>query len=318
VDGRELDPMIPQKIRLSMQVEAPTGAGSAPHANGLRWARRYGVMLGFVPLAFLGASVGACAQGNASTDPPVVLGLAAGGDGGAPPYYSDAELTLYEAQKPVSLQILKPTQAQESALGKAAPYQHAPYLLASDLNIEIHFTLSNLDTTEHTVELLIDPWNEFAYWSPGVTVVDDDDTEPNLSGYDNYFLVPALSRVEGDLSPDDTYNLEANFATVENVLWNPPANLSVSLTVMCNHIFDIQHRSNDGDPLVTPYIPSVIAGLTGFDLGIRTTEPAHVAVEVVVDVTDLNGNRVNPPGQTSAVLGRPGTELAPPGAHQGN
>jgi len=186
------------------------------------------------------------------------------------------------------------------------------------LNIEIHFTLSNLDTTEHTVELLIDPWNEFAYWSPGVTVVDDDDTEPNLSGYDNYFIVPAQSRVQGDLSPDDTYNLEANLATVENVLKLNPPNLSVDLTTMCNHIFDIQHRSNDGDPLVTPYIPAVIAGLTGFDLGIRTPEPANIAVEIVVDVTDLNGNRVIPPGSTEATIQRPGTVLSPPGAKQGN
>ena len=85
------------------------------------------------------------------------------------------------------------------------------------------------------------------------------------------------------LTTDDTYNLEVNLATVEAILANPPANLSISLTEMCNHIFNIQHRSNDGDPLVTPYIPKVIAGLTGFDLGIRTTEPANIAVEVVVE-----------------------------------
>jgi hypothetical protein len=272
------------------------------------------VVLGLLPVTFLGTIVIACAQGSASTENPVVLGLSAS----APPYYSDDELTLYEAQKQVPLPIIKPTAAQESALGKEAPYPHMPYLQATDLSVEIHFTLSNLDSQDHTVELLIDPWNEFVRWSPGVTIVDDDDTEPNLSGYDNYFVVPAMGRIEGDLSPDDTYNLEANLATVENVLGNPPANLSVSLTAMCNHIFDIQHRSNDGDPLVTPYIPSIIAGLTGFDLGIRTPEPANVAVEIVVDVVDQNGNRVIPPGSNDQAIGRPGTVLAPPGAIQGN
>jgi hypothetical protein len=298
--------MIPRKIAYSMQVFPPRAAGAAPHARRL--------VLGLVPIAFLGTIVAACAQGNANTDPPVVLGLTAT----APPYYSDDELTLYEAQKPVSLDIIKPTAAQEAALGKQAPYPHAPYLLASDLNIEVHFTISNLDPDDHTVELLLDPWNEFVRWSPGVTIVDDDDTEPNFSGYDNYFVVPAMGRIEGDLSPDDMYNLAANLDTVENVLGNPPANLSVGLTQMCNYIFNIQHRSNDGDPLATPYVPSVIAGLTGFDLGIRTPEPANVAVEIVIDVTDLNGNRVNPPGGTAATLGRPGTVLAPPGAIQGN
>jgi hypothetical protein len=290
----------------TMQAPTPTRAGASPHA------RR--IALGLGPILLLGAIVGACAQGTANTDPPVVLGLTST----APPYYSDGEITLYEAQKQVPLQIRKPTSAEESALGQQKPYPHAPYLKATDLSIEIHFTLSNLDTSDHTVELLIDPWNEFVYWAPGVTVVDEDDTEPNLSGYDNFFVVPAGGRVEGDLSPDDTYNLEANLATVENVLANPPANLTIGLTQMCNHIFNIQHRSNDGDPLVTPYVPSVIAGLTGFNLGIRTPEPANIAVEIVSDVTDLNGNRVNSPGSTAAVVGRPGKMLSPPGALQGN
>jgi hypothetical protein len=294
--------MIPRKIAQSMKDLAPTSAGGSPHA------RRF--VLGVVPFAFLGTIVPACAQGNATTNDPVVLGLTSS----APPYYSDDELTLYEAQKPVPLGIIKPTSAQESGLGKQAPYPHMPYLQASDITVEIHFTISNLDQQDHTVELLLDPWNEFVRWSPGVTIVDDDDTEPNLSGYDNYFVVPALSRVEGDLTTDDTYNMAANLATVENVLENPPANLSVDLTVMCNHIFDLQHRSNDGDPLVTPFIPSVIAGLTGFDLGIRTPEPANVAVEIVVDLVDMNGNRVIPPGTTEAEIGEPGKVLSPPGA----
>lgn len=308
--------MIQQKIRLCLQDAPPTSAGSGPHAASTRGSPRW--LLRALAVPFLGVSLGtiapACAQGTANTDPPVVLGLTST----APPYYSDQQLTLYEAQKPVPLQIRKPTAAELSALGKAAPYPRAPFLLASDVNVEIHFTISNLDKTDHTVELLIDPWNEFARWAPGVTVINDENTEPNLSGYDNYFVVPAQSRVQGDLSPDDTYNLEVNFATVERILWNPPAKMSLAPTQMCNHIFAIQHRSNDGDPAVTPFIPSVIAGLTGFDLGIRTSEPANVAVEVVVDVTDMNGNRVNTPGSTSPILGRPGTALSPPGARQGN
>ncbi|MGO8999241.1 MAG: hypothetical protein ACLQVI_38435 [Polyangiaceae bacterium] len=267
--------------------------------------------MGLLPIALLGTIVGACSQGSASTQSPVVLGLTST----AAPYYSDDELTLYEAQKPVALPIIKPTAAQEAALGAQSPYPHAPYLLASDITVEIHFTLSNLDPEDHTVELLIDPWNEFVRWDPGVTIVDDDDTEPNLSGYDNYFVVPAMSRIEGDLTTDDTYNLEANLATVENVLgMNPPPNLSVGLTEMCNHIFDIQHRSNDGDPLVTPFIPSVIAGLTGFHLGIRTPEPANVAVEIVVDLVDQNGNRVITPGSNDQTINPPAKVLSPPGA----
>ena len=302
---------IPQETTAVVQVSTPRCVGSPPQRRTRSWTRAFALLAAALPVACL---VSGCDEGNANTDAPVVLGLTST----APAYYSDQQITLYEAQKPVPLSIRKPTSQELSALGKAPPYPRAPFLQASDISVEIHFTLSNLDSDTHDVELLIDPWNEFVRWSPGVTVINDENTEPNLSGYDNYFVVPGKGRVEGTITPDDTFNMEANLATVENVLGNPPANLTVDLTTMCNHIFNLQHRSNDGDPLVTPYIPKVIAGLTGFDLGIRTQEKANVAVEVIVDVIDNNGNRVLAAGSTDKPLGRPGTALSPPGARQTN
>jgi len=302
------------KTSPSVKVRAPnfaSRAGLSPRALPHVGRRR---ALSLVPLAALGTIVAACSQGNASVDTPIVLGMTST----APAYYSDDEITLYEAQKQVPLPIRKPTSAEESALGKDPPFPHAPFLLASDVSVEIHYTISNIDKTDHTVELLIDPWNEFGRWAPGVTVVDDDDTEPNFSGIDEYLLVPALSRLEGTITTDDTQNLAANMATVENVLLDPPTNLSVDVGTFCNHVFNVQHRSNDGDPLVTPYIPKIIPGLTGFDLGIRTEEQANVAIEIVMDITDNNGDRVLPDGSTEAPIGRPSTVFSPPGALQGN
>jgi hypothetical protein len=190
--------------------------------------------------------------------------------------------------------------------------------MVNDVSVEVHYTITNVDTTPHTVELLVDPWNEFGRWEPGVTIVDDDDTEPNFSGIDEYFLLEGQSRVEGTITSDDIVNLATNLATVENVLLDPPTNLSVDLGTFCNHVFNIQHRSNDGDPLVTPYIPSIVPGLTGFDLGIRTPDHANVAIEIVMDIVDNNGNRVIPDGSNDAVIGRPGKVFSPPGALQGN
>ncbi len=80
-----------------------------------------------------------------------------------------------------------------------------------------------------------------------------------------------------------------------------------------NRAFNMQNRSSQPDPLLSPYIPSVVAGIVGFDLGLRTYEPAKVAVEVVLDVEDLNGNRVLAAGDdTTRRVGRPGTVLSPP------
>ena len=85
-------------------------------------------------------------------------------------------------------------------------------------------------------------------------------------------------------------------------------------TTVANNIFNPQNRSNGGDPLYTPWIPSVVAGLTGFDLGLRTYEQANVAVEILVNVDDLSGDRFVVVSNTSDQLGPPTTTLKPPGA----
>ena len=81
-----------------------------------------------------------------------------------------------------------------------------------------------------------------------------------------------------------------------------------------NRTFNLQNRSNSGDPLLTRYIPPVIPGLTGFDLGLRTASPMNVAVEILIDVTDLSGEaKINPSGSTDRPIGMPGRVLRPPG-----
>jgi len=146
---------------------------------------------------------------------------------------------------------------------------------------------------------------------PGV-IVTEERTTPNLSGYDKLIAVPAKSRVQGTITTDDTTELAFDLATAEAILANPPADPSVAVGSMINHVFNLQNRSNTGDPLITPYIPKVIAGLTGFDLGVRTYQKGNVAVEIVMDVTDVNGSKVLPPGSTDKPIGVPGTEISPP------
>jgi len=250
------------------------------------------------------------------------------------PYYSDANLTLYESQRPVALPVRKPTDADLKALGQTptgTPYPRAPFLTADDESVEVHYTVTNVDSAEHDVWLLIDPWNEFVRWRPGVSIVDDDETVPNL-GYDLGFPVPANSRVEGTITTDDMHEIALKLAAVENVMASPDAMMgmvpqypsgmeqsatTVDTTTLCNNIFNEQNRSNSvpADPLYTPWIPPVVAGVTGFDLGIRTSEPANVAVEISIDVIDLNGNRFVEADDTSTPkLGQPHTTLSPPAA----
>jgi hypothetical protein len=68
-----------------------------------------------------------------------------------------------------------------------------------------------------------------------------------------------------------------------------------------NHAFDEQNHS-ERDPLIRPWIPGVVAGLTGIDMGLRTTEQARIALEVVVEITDQGTNKVREEGENDALL----------------
>ena len=291
---------------------APTLVGSRPR-----------VAMALLSLAALGA---AC-NGSTSADQvtaPVDLGMTSK----MAAYYSDQNLTLYEVQIPVPLPVRKPTADDLKGLGgapKGTGYPRQPFLQVGDESIVVHYTITNVDSQQHAVWMLVDPWNEFVRWVPGVSVVSDEQTTPNW-GYDLAFEVPGQSSITGTLTSDDMQEIATKLASVENLLASPQAkaaemadasvmNQSFDPGGLANNIFNPQNRSNSGvDPLYTPWIPPVIAGLTGFDLGLRTREAANVAIEITMEIQDLNGNRFVTSGSSDPQIGVPPVTLSPPGA----
>ncbi len=271
---------------------------------------------GIAVLALAAALGAGCDNTSAQVTPPVVLGMT----DQIAPSYQDAQLTIYTVQIPVPLPVRRPTDIERATLNaKVDPYPRTPFLLNDDERIEVRFTITNLDDKQHSVELLIDPWNEFVKYKGGVTMVNDETTVPNLSGYDKFYVVPAKSRVIGTLTNDDMHDLAIKLATVENIIGQAPAmpnpmDPKSNVTTLINRVFNIQNRTNTGDPLFTQYIPKVIAGLVGFDLGLRTYAAANIAVEITIDVTDVKGSRIVQPGASDPILQPPTTVLTPPGA----
>ncbi len=279
----------------------PSGEGNArpsavlPHCEQGRLARaaRRGAAL---------SSVGACLAllGCSSTEETRTVGprqVAITQDD--EPIYDDGELTLFEAKTGIALPILEPSQEQRRALWRdvAEPYPHNPWVEVDDVKVQVTWTISNLDAETHNVQLLIDPWNEFGRYWPGLSLVDAEDGEflPNLSGFDDLILVPGTasdssSRVSGTVTFQDMREMAVDLATVMSLIANPPESIdgfqdADPLVSLANHAFHVQNRSGS-DPLVDRYTPRIIAGLTGVDAGLRTYEPANVALEVVVEVID--------------------------------
>ena len=256
------------------------------------------------------SALAACAnEGDTQVIPPVVLGMTET----TAPAYDDGQMQIYESYLPVPLPLRRPTD-EERPKGDADPYPRPPFHLASDTRITARFTLSNLEDKPHTVEMLIDPWNEFVRYSPGI-VVSDEAATPNFSGIDRFFIIPPLGRIEGIITPDDIVELATDLGTAMTLDKRPQApDSDFAGPALFNRAFNIQNRSSQPDPLLAPYVPKVIAGIVGFDLGLRTYEPAKIAIEVVLDVEDNNGDRVIPAGDDTRRVGRPGTALVPPAA----
>jgi hypothetical protein len=232
------------------------------------------------------------------------------------PSYSDAELTLYESQTPVAFPVRKPSASELAALKpNVSPYPHAPYLQNSDETIEVNYTLTNLDNQSHTVWLLLDPWNEFVKYRPGVTVVSADETEPNLSGIEDPILLGPMQRLQGNIDSQDMGILALKLDTAMRILQaTKGADGGLGAGTLLNHDFNTQNTPSATEVLLGPYTPTVVAGLTGFDLGLQSYEPVNVALEVTVTVIGTGSGKILPPGTTTGLIGEPPVVITVPGA----
>ncbi|MET0792502.1 MAG: hypothetical protein ABW061_13355 [Polyangiaceae bacterium] len=238
------------------------------------------------------------------------------------PIFDDGETQLFEVKRGMQFPILQPTAEQQALLAGQAvePYGRMPWVTNKDSKVQLTWTLSNLDDEQHVVELLIDPWNEFGRYYPGMTLTNAEEQEfqPNSSGIDHYYVLDPSSagdssRRHGTFTFDDMNEMAIDFATVQNMIdWPEPLPLpggvqedpdmmTDPLPTYANHAFNLINHSYN-DPLIQRYIPQVIAGLTGIDFGFRTTEKATIAMDIQIEIVDLGQQRVEPVGETKELL----------------
>ena len=256
---------------------------------------------GIAPLlvGVLAPSLGCSSKAEKQTYDPVPLGMVSTDT----PFYDDGETTIYQVKRPVSIPIILPTDDESRILKQAAvsPWDRTPWITKNDVKVQVTWTVSNLDKEGHNIELLLDPWTEFARYVPGVNV-GEEETIPDLSGIDLLTRVEGLQRKTGIFTFDDMDEAATDLATAQNILLSMPAMPADAMASsqygggangMINHAFEIHNRSSDNDKLIKYLIPGTVAGLVGFDIGLRAYDKANVAIEIVVEVVDVPGNRVN-------------------------
>lgn len=243
-----------------------------------------------------------------------------------PPIYDDGQTKIFQVTKDVRLPFRRFTDA-ERPKGNFQPYGRPAFHVATDSRTTLRFTLTNLDAAKHNVELLIDPWNEFVRYEPGVSVVRDEEVEPNFSGIQRTYVLEPRSRLEGIITPDDMAELATDLTTAMTLRRNPPdTEGQFGGAVLYNRAFNVQNRSSEPDIVLKPYLPgnkSTVAAVTGFTLGLRSEEAFRVSVEIIANVEDRSesGDRIliaDDDGEAvdkdpkKRALGRPGDVLTPP------
>ena len=278
------------------------------------------MLLGLGVLAAL--SVGCDSEEHQESLPIVQVGMINDPMGLMPPIYDDGEMEIYEVKKGIAFPILAPTDATRRELNAldVNPYGRQPWVTTDDIEVQVTWTISNLDNEEHVVELLVDPWNEFGRYYPGMQLTDPDEEEymPNFSGIDKRYIVSgkdgASPRAHGTYTYADLTEMATDLATVMDLLANPPPvegdpeDMEDPTVTYTNHAFHWQNRSYN-DLLVKQWIPETIAGLTGLDIGFRTYEPANVAIDVAVEVVDKNGKRLQKEDEKDKALLEPTEEI---------
>jgi hypothetical protein len=236
------------------------------------------------------------------------------------PFYDDGELTIYQARTSQMLPIIAPRPDQLGALDgqPSDPFERRPWISRDDVRVQVTWTLSNLDPTEHEVWVMLDPWNEFGRYEPAIQI-NGDEAVRDLSGIDMLFLLPGVDdgevaddpRIVGTFTFDDMAELALDFATVFKILSDavPSEEGDDPRATLINHAFNVRNRSYNS-PLLEPYRPTVVPGLVGFDFGVRTFEPANVALEILVEVQDRQGDRVAQRGQSVRLLDPPETVIS--------
>jgi len=204
-----------------------------------------------------------------------------------PPAFMSGDTELFVVETRVGLDIAEPSQTALDDLRTASerfdnlPFPRLPWLSRGDLGVQVDFVLYNLDDTAHEVAVILNGYNEFDEYEPGVTVVDDDPVI-DYAQWERLYEVPAHGRLSRTIREEELDEAAVDLATVVNGAPNS------------NSIVFFENQSGS-DPRAEPYIPEVIPGLCGFRLGLRSTEAFNMLLEATVRVRD-NEQRLADPG----------------------
>jgi hypothetical protein len=218
------------------------------------------------------------------------------------PAYAAEDGALYIVEERVAVPIRRPTETALEDLRQAAanfeglPFPRLPWVERDDLALEVDFTLSNLDEAERQVAVIINGWNEFHEYQPGVTLVDEE-PEADFSQWERLYKLAPEQRASHTVREEEFDEAAVDLATVVNGAPNS------------NSVVFFENKSSR-DERNRQYIPEVIPGLAGFRIGLRTTQPGRLVLDVSVRVRDAGDRLADPDDEPFATTPAPFVPVA--------
>jgi hypothetical protein len=193
------------------------------------------------------------------------------------------EGALYIVERRIDLPISNPAESvyadlQQGAEGRGLPFPRLPWVERGDVEVQIDFTLSSLDDQTHNVGVIVNGYNEFHEYVPGVIEIEDEPV-PEFSQWESYKQLGPGQRIVGTIREDELDEVAVDLATVVN-----GAPSSAEVVYFENHSAE--------DPRTRPFIPSVVPALVGVRIGLIAFEPAVVMLEVTIRVRDVHGDKL--------------------------
>lgn len=189
------------------------------------------------------------------------------------------EGALFIVERRIDLPVSQPADSviadlQQGAQGRELPFPRLPWVERGDVETQIDFTLSSLDDEERDIGVIVNGYNEFHEYVPGVIEIEDEPV-PEFSQWERVIKLGPGQRYVGTIREDELDEVAVDLATVVN---GAPSSAEIVYS----------ENKSGTDPRAQPYIPSVVPGLVGVRLGLRTLEAAVVVLEATVRVRDVN------------------------------
>jgi hypothetical protein len=200
------------------------------------------------------------------------------------PAFADGEDAFFLVERRVLFELRAPTDQDLAELqsrlqsfladnpGAAVPFPRYPWVRLGDIEMQIDFTLTNLDSAQATVAVVVNGLNEFHEYVPGFSVVGND-VLANFSGWERTYALQAGESRAVTIRQEETREVAIDLATVVNGA--PNSNLIVN-----------RDAQSSTDPRSQPYIPPIIPSLLGVRVGLRGTEARALRLEFTLRLRD--------------------------------